>query len=157
VYKKYGTQDLIVKQRVCAALLLVAGQVGGGPLQAESVAVLYPEGVVRGFLFLKSLDGSVIANGDLSQSVRGDRVTSHLVFHFKDGSLQDETSVFSQGLRFQLVSDHFVQRGPSFPGPMEIWTTRSAVRSECGIAKTARRRRSTSGWSCLRTLPTEWS
>lgn len=83
--------------------------------------MLYPEGVVRGFLFLKSLDGTVIANGDLSQSVRGDRVTSHLVFHFKDGSLQDETSVFSQAGRFQLVSDHLVQRGPSFPDPMEIW------------------------------------
>jgi hypothetical protein len=110
-----------VKQRVCAALLLLAGQIGGGPLQAESVAVLHPEGVVRGFLFLKSLDGVVVANGDLIQSLRGDRVTSRLVFHFKDGSLQDETAVFLQGGRFQLLSDHLVQRGPSFPDPMEIW------------------------------------
>lgn len=60
-----------MKQRVCAALLLLAGQVGGGPLQAESVAVLHPEGVVRGFLFLKSLDGVVVANGDLSQFTVG--------------------------------------------------------------------------------------
>jgi hypothetical protein len=110
-----------VKLRVRAALLLLAGQLGGGPLRAESVAVLHPEGVVRGFLFLKSLDGVVVANGDLSQFLRGDRVTSRLEFHFKDGSLQDETAVFSQGRRFQLLSDHLVQRGPSFPDPMEIW------------------------------------
>jgi hypothetical protein len=102
-------------------LLLLAGQAGGGPLPAESVPVLYPEGVVRGFLFLKSVDGVVVANGDLSQFLRGDRVTSRLVFHFKDGSLQDETAVFSQGRRFQLVSDHLVQRGPSFPDPLDVW------------------------------------
>ncbi len=110
-----------MKQRVCAAVLLLAGQAGGGFLQAESVAVLHPEGIVRGFLLLKSLDGVVVANGDLIQSLRGGRVTSRLVFHFKDGSLQDETAVFSQGGRFQLLSDHLVQRGPSFPDPMEIW------------------------------------
>jgi hypothetical protein len=110
-----------VKKRVCAAALLLAAQVGGAPLRAASVAVLYPEGVVRGFLFLKSLDGNVIANGDLTQFARGDRVTSRLVFHFKDGSVQDETAVFSQSGRFQLVSDHLVQRGPSFPDPMEVW------------------------------------
>ena len=111
-----------MKQRLCAALLLIAGQFAGGALQAESVAVLHPEGVVRGFLYLKSLDGVVIANGDSSQSVRAGRVTNHLVFHFKDGSLQEETAVFSQGGRFQLLSDHLVQRGPSFPDPIEIWT-----------------------------------
>ncbi len=121
VYKTHGIQGFIVKQRVCAALLLLACQAGGGTIQAESVAVLYPEGLVRGFLLLKSLDGVVIANGDLSQALRGTRVTSRLVFHFKDGSLQDETAVFSQVGRFRLLSDHLVQRGPSFPNPMEIW------------------------------------
>jgi hypothetical protein len=41
------------------------------------------------------------------------------VFHFRDGSLQDETAVFTQRKSFQLVSDHLIQRGPSFPHPME--------------------------------------
>jgi hypothetical protein len=104
----------------CVSMLFVAGLFGAGALRAESVAVRHAEGVVRGFLVLRSLDGAVIANGDLIQFLRGDRVTSRLVFHFKDGSLQDETAVFSERRRFRLLSDHLVQRGPSFPHPMEI-------------------------------------
>lgn len=69
---------------------------------------------------LRSLDGALLAHGDLIQFSRGDRVTSRLIFHFKDGSLQDETAVFSQGRHFQLVSDHLVQKGPSFPRPMDV-------------------------------------
>jgi len=109
-----------VKRCFCLALLFIAGHFGAGALQAESVAVRHTEGVVRGFLVLRSLDGAVIANGDLMQFLRGDRVTSRLVFHFKDGSLQDETAVFSERRRFRLLSDHLVQRGPSFPHPMEV-------------------------------------
>jgi hypothetical protein len=109
-----------VKRCFCVSLLFVAGHYVAGALQAESVAVRHAEGVVRGFLVLRSLDGAVIANGDLIQFLRGDRVTSRLVFHFKDGSLQDETAVFSERRRFRLLSDHLVQRGPSFPHPMEV-------------------------------------
>jgi len=47
-------------------------------------------------------------------------VTSRLVFHFKDGSLYDETTVFSQQQQFRLISDRLVQRGPSFPQPMDM-------------------------------------
>jgi hypothetical protein len=110
-----------VKRCFCLALLLIAGLFGAGALRAESVAVRHPEGVVRGFLVLRSLEsGAVIANGDLIQFARGDRVTSRLVFYFKDGSLQDETAVFSERRQFRLLSDHLVQRGPSFPHPMDV-------------------------------------
>jgi hypothetical protein len=102
-------------------LLFVAALFGVGALQAESVAVRHAEGLVRGFLVLRSLDnGAIIANGDLIQFSRGDCVTSRLVFHFKDGSLQDETAVFSEHRRFRLLSNHLVQRGPSFPHPIEV-------------------------------------
>jgi hypothetical protein len=47
-------------------------------------------------------------------------VTSRLVFRFRDGSIQDETTVFSQRRSFRLLSDHLVQRGPTFPLPMEV-------------------------------------
>lgn len=102
-------------------LLCFAGLCGAGALRAESVAVRHAEGLVRGFLVLRSLDsGAVIANGDLIQFVRDDHVTSRLVFHFKDGSLQDETAVFSERRRFRLLSNHLVQRGPSFPHPIDV-------------------------------------
>jgi hypothetical protein len=89
-------------------------------LAAQSVSVRHPEGLVHGFLSLKTLDGRLLADGDLLQNVRGDRVTTRLVFHFKDGSLQDETAVYSQRRQFRLISDHMVQKGPSFPTPLDM-------------------------------------
>ena len=47
-------------------------------------------------------------------------MTSRLVFRFKDGSLHDETAVFSQRHNFRLLSDHLVQKGPAFQHPMEL-------------------------------------
>ena len=78
------------------------------------------EGTVHGFLALHSKEGRVLAVGDLFQVVRGDRVTSRLLFSFKDGSVDDETAVFSQRGNFQLITYHHVQKGPSFPQPMDL-------------------------------------
>ena len=99
-----------------------------GPLPAEQVAVRHTEGLVHGFLALRNMAGTTLADGELLQVARGDRVTSRLVFHFKDGSLRDETAVFSQRGRFQLISDHLVQRGPSFPEPLEMTIDRATGR-----------------------------
>ena len=49
-----------------------------------------------------------------------DRVARRLVFRFKDGSVQDESVVFSQRGTFRLLNDHIVQKGPSFPKPMDV-------------------------------------
>jgi len=104
----------------CVTLLFVAVQFGARPLRAEFVSVRHPEGLLRGFLVLRAPGGAVIANGDLIQSLHGDRLTNRLVFHFRDGSLQDEISVFSARKQFRLLSDHLVQRGPTFPYPIEV-------------------------------------
>jgi hypothetical protein len=90
------------------------------PTSADPVAVRYREGVVHGFLTLRSPEGALLASGDLTQVAQGDRVTSRLVFHFKDGSLQDETAVFSQRGHFRLVSDHLVQKGRAFERPLDM-------------------------------------
>ncbi len=86
----------------------------------EPIAVRYDEGLVHGFLVLRTLSGESLADGDLLQTVRGARVTSRLVFHFKDGSLHDETAVFSQRRQFALIRDHLIQKGPSFPQPLDM-------------------------------------
>ena len=39
------------------------------------VAVRHKEGLVHGFLVLRSVDGKILANGDLIQTAVGDRVT----------------------------------------------------------------------------------
>src|ERR1700730_9817416 len=86
---------------------------------AEAVAVRYREGVSHGFLVLRTLDGKPIADGDSTQVARGDRVTSRMQFRFKDGSIYEETTVFSQHGTFRLLSDHVLQKGPTFPKSME--------------------------------------
>jgi hypothetical protein len=87
---------------------------------AEPIPVRYLEGSIHGFLALRAEGGRVLAVGDLIQVVRGDWVTSRLLFRFKDGSVDDETTVFSQRGNFQLITDHHIQKGPSFPQPMDL-------------------------------------
>jgi hypothetical protein len=46
-------------------------------------------------------------------------VTSRLVFRFRDGSSSVETVAFDQRGSFRLIRDRLVQKGPSFPAPMD--------------------------------------
>ena len=97
----------------CAALL------DPGAMPAVPVAVRHAEGLVHGFLVLRTVAGETLADGDLIQVARGDQVTSRLAFRFKEGSVHDETAVFSQRRNFRLLSD-LVQKGPVFQHPMEV-------------------------------------
>jgi hypothetical protein len=107
--------------RIAVAALMAVSSVGAWAMPpAEQVQVHHTEGLVHGFLALRTLDGTTIADGDLLQSARGMLVTSRLVFHFKDGSLHDETAVFSQRGQLRLISDHVVQKGASFPQPIDL-------------------------------------
>jgi len=87
---------------------------------ADPIQVHHTQGALHGFLVLRSLAGATLGYGEFTQLADGDRVTAHLVYHFRDGSLDDETTVFTQHGTFQLVSDHHIQRGPFFPKPCEI-------------------------------------
>jgi len=84
------------------------------------VTVRYAEGLTHGFLALRTLEGETLAEGDLTQVARGGRVTARVVFHFKDGSVHDETTVFSQAKTFRLLSEHLIQKGPSFEHPIDV-------------------------------------
>jgi len=89
-------------------------------LHADPVPVRHPQGSAHGFVALKTLEGVRIAIGDMTQIVHGDRVTSRLIFHFRDGSVDDDTTVFSQRGTFRLISNHHIQRGPSFPKSVDV-------------------------------------
>jgi hypothetical protein len=104
------------KAALCGVVLplLVAASSPAAP-----VAVQYQEGVVRAFPVLRSIQGERLAQGDFVQVAQGDVVTTRLVFRFADGSLHDETVVFSQRGLFTLLSYRIVQRGPSFPETLE--------------------------------------
>ncbi len=92
----------------------------GGALSAEPIPVRHQEGTVHGFLVIRTLEGRTIATGDLIQVPDEDRITSRLTFRFKDGSIDDETTIFSQRKFFRLISDHLVEKGPSFPDPVDM-------------------------------------
>jgi len=87
---------------------------------AEPVRVRHQEGLVHGFLTVRTLDGALVANGDLIQRAAGARVTTRLTFRFRDGSTREETTVFSQQGRFRLQRSHLVEKGPRFPKPVDL-------------------------------------
>jgi hypothetical protein len=107
-------------------LLLVTALLWRHPLAAAPVPVRFAEGSLHGFLALTTLKQDLIASGDLLQVVHDGEVRSRLVFHFKDGSLLDETVVFTQRDVFTMQSYHLVQRGPVFPEDTEISLERAS-------------------------------
>src|SRR5207253_11033993 len=86
---------------------------------AELVTVRHLEGLGNGFLALRTMEGKLLADGEITQVANDDRVTGRVFFRFKDGSLYDNTAIFSQRGSFRLLSDHLVEKGPSFKHPME--------------------------------------
>ena len=95
---------------------------------ADPVTVRYPEGETHGFLVLRSLQGQTIAYGELTALATGDRMESRLTWRFRDGSLQDEFVTYLQRPALKLLSYKQIQRGPSFPGDVEVSFTREPNR-----------------------------
>lgn len=102
------------------ALVTAVAVLQPGSPAAEPVAVRHVEGLVHGFLALRSPEGKTLASGDLIQTAQGNRVTSRLVFRFRDGSVHDETATFTQRGHFRLLTDHLVQKGPAFDRPVDL-------------------------------------
>jgi hypothetical protein len=111
---------------VALGLLLVMVLLGPNPLAAAPVPVRFAEGVTHGFLVLRTVNDVLLAPGDLFQIARGAEVQSRMVFRFKDGSVFDETVVFTQQGVFTLQSYRLVQRGPVFSEDTEISLQRAA-------------------------------
>jgi hypothetical protein len=116
-------QEVTALRSRLLAILLIPTCILSGIASASPVAVRYKEGLIHGFLVLRTLDGVAIAAGDLSQVARGDQITTQLAFRFKDGSRQEETTVFSQRGHFRLISYHLVQKGPSFKNASDLSVT----------------------------------
>jgi hypothetical protein len=102
---------LLIAVLVCAWRLVA---------HADSTPVLHVQGTIHGFLELRGEDGRVVASGDSIQVVHGNQVTIQTLFRFKDGSTDDETTVFSQHRGLQLITDHRIQKGPYFPHPIDV-------------------------------------
>ena len=97
-------------------LLVAAITLPGSALaqQPQPVPVRRVQGTSHAFLVLRAESGVVLGYGELLQLIHGDQVHSRLTYHFRDGSIDDDTTVFSQRSSFHLIRDHHVQKGPFF-------------------------------------------
>jgi len=114
----FGSWSLVCRAFVIAvisACFLAVSSVSASPVE-----VRYKEGMLHGFLVLSTLEGNPIAEGDLTQVPHGNRITSRLIYRFKDGSRQEETAIFSQRGYFRLLSYHLIQKGPAFQHATEV-------------------------------------
>src|SRR2546430_10773356 len=108
-----------VRSRLIAILLACVAMLQPNALFADMIPVRHTEGLIHGFLLVLTFEGKALADGEMTQDARGDRVTTHLIFRFKDGSIYEDTTIFSQRGTFRLLSDHLILRGPSFKQPMD--------------------------------------
>jgi hypothetical protein len=119
--------ERLVWQRILALALVCAGLVAICALRAApQVAVTHAQGILHGWLVVRSEDGEAIADGELMQVARGERVTVRMNLHFKDGSQQDETTEYTQRGRLILVSDHMIQKGPAFKHAIDMTVERAS-------------------------------
>ena len=114
------------RSRLIAILFACATMLQPTALFADMIPVRHTEGLIHGFLLVLTFEGKALADGQMTQDAQGDRVTNHLIFRFKDGSIYEDTTVFSQRGTFRLLSDHLILRGPSFKQPMDTLIDASA-------------------------------
>jgi hypothetical protein len=79
----------------------------------------------------RSETGKIIARVEFTETVQGDEVTMRLTYRFVDGSIDDETTTYSQRGTFRLVRNHHMQNGPFFATPVDL-----TVEAATGIATT---------------------
>lgn len=104
------------KTLVCASLsLLVATSMAAAPVRTRHL-----QGEVHAFLAIRSDEGKVLGLADVVNVAVGNTWRSRLTMHFRDGSLDDDTTVYTQTPVLRLLSDHHVQKGPSFPKPSDV-------------------------------------
>ncbi len=113
----------VVRQHALGSPVFPAGITAVTP--GEALPVRFAEGMVHGFLELRSDSGTLLAHADLLQVARDSGVESRLVFHFPDSSVFTETVRFTQRGVFKLQHYHLVQRGPAFETDLEVTLDRS--------------------------------
>jgi hypothetical protein len=104
----------------CLGFWMVAVLFGPNTVSAQAVGVQMREGFSHGYIALRDAKGKIIASGEDIQNVHGRQIESRLVLRFKDGSIDDDVSVAEQGEVFKLISDHHIQKGPSFPETLNV-------------------------------------
>lgn len=89
------------------------------PAFADTIPVRQTDGPVHGFLLLQTLDGKAVGEGDIIETVKAATAKTRMILRFYDGSYYEEATEFTQRGQFRLLSNHLIQKGPSFKQAME--------------------------------------
>lgn len=98
-----------------AGLLLLTGVVAGEPIKMK-----HGQGEVHAFLAVRTESGKLLGTADEVNVPMDKTWRSRLTIRFRDGSVDDDTAIYTQGSVLRLVSDHHVQKGPSFPSATDV-------------------------------------
>lgn len=101
-----------------ACALMALGLVSASP--AEQIPVRHLQQPMQRWMVARSETRQTLARVEFSQSTKGDEVTMRMIFHFGDGSIDDETTTYRQQGVFQLVRDQHIERGPFFARPVDF-------------------------------------
>lgn len=98
---------------------------------AEPISVKHIQLPRHEFMVARSETGKIVARVEFTEVVQGDEVTMRLTYRFLDGSIDDETTTYTQQGTFRLVRNHHIERGPFFARPVDF-----AVEAATGTATT---------------------
>jgi len=87
---------------------------------AEPIPVKHMQLPNHGFMVARSEAGKIIARFEFLQVVQGNEVTMRLTYRFLDGSIDEETTTFTQQGAFRLVRNHHIQKGQFFAKPVDF-------------------------------------
>ena len=90
-----------------------------GSACGEVIPVKHQQGSVHALLLILDANGKVTGVADCTNVARGKTWVSRLTMRFRDGSLDDDTTVYTQSPSLHVISDHHIQKGPSFPNPID--------------------------------------
>lgn len=88
--------------------------------QAKQIPVEHPQRPMHGVMVARSQAGQIIARVEFSQEAQGNEVNMRLTYRFADGSIDDETTTYTQQGAFRLVRNHHVESGPYFSRPFDF-------------------------------------
>ncbi|HSD19279.1 MAG TPA: hypothetical protein VLC54_04540 [Anaeromyxobacter sp.] len=123
---------------VAAALLLVLAD------PAAAIEIRSPPGALHGFPSMSDETGTVIADGELSQERRGDRLFVHASWVFRGGRKAEETATFRLGTelaqeRFAWVETENGEEQRRFEVDFDVGDARSSVRRGDRVARAQER------------------
>jgi hypothetical protein len=124
-------------RHACSLGLLALLATSIAPVRADTVRSRLVEGAAHGYLVLREGD-RVIADGHFRQTANGRTVTSRIALAFADGSVHDESATFTPGRALRLESYHLLQKGASFPRPVEASIARRGGQYEVRTQRLAK-------------------